>query len=435
MTRPTARSPRDESLAFLTSGYLFTGRLWRRVRSGSRSASTHALGSDALFVRGAEGVELFYDQSRIARQGAMPGIFGDPLFGTGSLHGMDGPAHLHRKALFVELAYEDAQVERMRPLFEREWRLELSAWIAGGDRSAYAAAVGAFGRASMTWAGVPGTRAAKTRWSARLAQIVDAFGVPFSPEYLLAKANRLWSDRHAAQLIAAARAGTLAAEEGTALRAWADYRDAQGETLSAHLAGIELQNSIRPMIAVARFVAFAAKRLHERPEWRERIAAETAERGSLVSGPLATAFAQEVRRTAPFVPMLPGRALTDIELDGHRVRAGDRVVLDVAGTNTDPASWQHAAEFDPERFVGVEDYEALAAFVPHGGSDVATGHRCPGEKLSIAGLSAAVAALSDPRVRILGSGLDVNLRRLPTKPASGGRIRAVGAPSRCPVPH
>ncbi|MEF3837753.1 hypothetical protein P0Q08_08460, partial [Campylobacter jejuni] len=78
-----------------------------------------------------------------------------------------------------------------------------------------------------------------------------------------------------------------------------------------HLAGVELQNSIRPLIAVARFVAFAARFLHENPEWRHRIHAETSERGELAGGPLAVAFAQEVRRVAPFVPMLPGRALTD----------------------------------------------------------------------------------------------------------------------------
>src|SRR6185437_16270129 len=101
------------------------------------------------------------------------------------------------KATFVEVAYDDAQVERMAPLLEQEWRRELDAWLAGGRRSAYDAAVGAFGRASMSWAGLPGTRSAKTRWARRLAQIVDGFGVPYSPEYLLAFANRRWSDRHA----------------------------------------------------------------------------------------------------------------------------------------------------------------------------------------------------------------------------------------------
>jgi fatty-acid peroxygenase len=396
------------------------------------------LGDETLLVRGAEGVELFYDDQNVARHGAMPALVQETLFGHGSVHSLDGAEHRHRKATFVDVAYEDEQVERFTPLLEREWGAELDAWLAGGRRSAYDAAVGAFGRASMRWAGLPGTPDAKTRWAARLAQIVDGFGAPYSPEYLLAYANRRWSDRHAERLIEAVRSGTLDSAEGTALHEWAWHRDPEGELLPARLAGTELQNSIRPMIAVARFVAFAAKELHDRPEWRSRIHEETRERGTVVGGSLAVAFAQEIRRTAPFVPMLPGWALRDLELDGERVEAGGRVVLDILGTDTDDRSWERAQLFDPERFVGVDDYEALAAFVPHGGAGVATGHRCPGEKLAIAGLAAAVATLSDPRVQILDEGLEVNRRRLPTKPASGGRVRATGGsgaaagPARCP---
>ncbi|WP_308797197.1 cytochrome P450 [Agromyces silvae] len=423
---------RDDSISVLTRGYDFGAHIWRRVRDGARSAPMGLLGHDAVFVRGAEGVALFYDERRIARHGAMPGLIQETLFGHGSVHSLDGDEHRHRKATFIDVAYEDAQVERLSPMLEREWQAELDEWLAGGDRSAYDAAVGALGRAIMRWAGLPGTAAAKTRWSARLAQIVDGFGAPYSPEYLLAYANRHWSDRHAERLIEAVRGGTLEAADGTALHEWAWHRDRDAELLPPRLAGIELQNSMRPMIAVARFVAFAAKELHDRPEWRARIAMEVRERGALVGGPLATAFAQEIRRTAPFVPMLPGRAIADVELDGQRVEVGGRVVLDVLGTNTDDRSWEHAGEFDPERFVGVDDYEALPAFVPHGGADVASGHRCPGEKLAIAGLAAAVSTLSDPRVTILGGGLHVNRRRLPTKPASGGRVRATDAPSRCP---
>jgi fatty-acid peroxygenase len=422
----------DDSASILTRGYGFGAHIWKRASRGARSVPMRLLGDKTLLVRGAEAVALFYDNDRIARHGAMPAIVQGTLFGRGSVHSLDGDEHRHRKATFLDVAYEDSQVHRLSPLFEREWQVELDAWVAGGHRSAYDAAVGAFGRASMRWAGLPGTREAKTRWSGRLAQIVDGFGAPYSPEYLLAAANRHWSDRHAQQLIEAVRSGTLDADQGTALHEWSWHRDQRGELLPPRLAGIELQNSIRPMIAVARFVAFAAKELHDRPEWRARIAAETAERGSLVGGSLATAFAQEIRRTAPFVPILPGWAKTDVHFDGNRVPKGGRVVLDILGTNTDDGSWDRAGEFDPERFHGVDDYEALAAFVPHGGADVASGHRCPGEKLAIAGLASAIAALSDPRLDIQSEGLEVNRRRLPTKPASGGRVQAEGAPAGCP---
>ncbi|MFS0866243.1 cytochrome P450 [Microbacterium sp. 179-B 1A2 NHS] len=422
----------DDSVFLLTRGYRVGHRIWRRVPRGSRSAPMRLLLDDALFVRGAEGVELFYDEDRIARSGAMPPLIQESLFGHGSVHSLDGDEHRHRKATFVEALYPDAQVDRLAPLLEQEWRREQSDWLGGGTRSAYDAAVGALGRAMMRWAGVPGTPGAKTRWAARQAQIVDGFGVPYSPEYLLAMTNRWWSDRHAQRLIEAVRSGALTTAEGTALHAWAWHRDRAGELLEPRLAGIELQNSFRPMIAVSRFVAFAAKELHDRPEWRQRIAAETAERGALTGGPLATAFAQEIRRAAPFVPMLPAWAKTDVELDGRRVAAGDRVVLDILGTNTDASSWERADEFDPERFVGVDDYESLAAFVPQGGGGVATGHRCPGEKLTIAALATAIAVLSDPRLTVREDGLRVNLRRMPTKPASGARVRAADAAPRCP---
>ncbi|MFE5408500.1 cytochrome P450 [Microbacterium sp. NPDC056569] len=422
----------DDSLGLLTRGYGFGEDIWRRVEPGARVAPVRLLGEKAMLVRGAEGVALFYDPARIARHGAMPAIVQETLFGRGSVHSLDGDEHRHRKATFVDVAYEDAQVERLVPPLEREWRRELDDWVEGGRRSAYDAAVGAFGRAIMQWAGLPGTRDAQTRWARRLAQIVDGFGAPYSPAFPLAMMNRWWSDRNAQQLIDATRSGALAPREGTALFAWAWHRAEDGELLPSRVAGVELQNSMRPMIAVARFVAFAAKELHDRPVWRERIATETAERGLRAGGPIATMFAQEVRRTAPFVPLLPGWALRDIEMDAVTVPKGGRVVLDILGTDLDHRSWDHAVQFDPERFRGVADYEALTAFIPHGGAEVRTGHRCPGEKLAIAGLATAITVLSDPRISISGVGLRVNHRRLPTKPLSGGRIRAARSPEGCP---
>ena len=49
--------------------------------------------------------------------------------------------------------------------------------------------------------------------------IVDGFGAPYSPAFVQAQLNRVWSDRHAARLIEAVRAGSLSAPSGTALAA------------------------------------------------------------------------------------------------------------------------------------------------------------------------------------------------------------------------
>lgn len=417
----------DDAPLLFVHGYDLGARIWSRVCDGARGAPMRLLGHRAAFVRGAAGVRLFYDETRIARHGAMPRFVQETLFGHGSVHSLDGDAHHHRKASFVDVAYEDDQVERLRPLLEHEWQAQLDDWIAGGTRTAYDAAVVALGRAGMSWAGLPGTQVAHARWAQRLAQIVDGFGRPPTPDFARAVFNRVWSDRRAARLIDAVRAGALTPAPETALSTWAWHRSPDGSLLSPRVAGIELQNSIRPLIAVARFVAFAAKRLHEHPEQRRRIHAESAQRGRLVGGPLAVAFAQEVRRTSPFVPMLPGRALTPIDFDGQHVPAGGRVVIDILGTNHDAAAWTDAESFQPERFLDAPDYEAIDEFIPHGGADVRTGHRCPGEKLAIDALSAAIAALSDPRVKISSDGLSVDRRRLPTMPRSGACVHAASA--------
>ena len=135
-------------------------------------------------------------------------------------------------------------------------------------------------------------------------------------------------------------------------------------------------------------------------------------------------FAQEVRRTYPFVPMLPALATRDFQVQGCPVSKGQRVLLDLLGTNTDPAHWPDASAFDPERFLDVDHAEGLEAFVPQGGAGVRTGHRCPGEKIAVTALAAAVTALTRPEVRISGSSEDLTFpwTRILTRPEPGSRV-------------
>ena len=136
----------DDGVRFAVRGYDFSASMWRRARRGARAVPMTLLGRDALLVRGAEGVDVFYDERLVARHGAMPAIVQETLFGHGSVHSLDGAQHRHRKATFVDVAYEDEQVRRLSPLLDREWRSERDAWLAGGRLTAYDAAVGAFGR-------------------------------------------------------------------------------------------------------------------------------------------------------------------------------------------------------------------------------------------------------------------------------------------------
>ena len=143
----------------------------------------------------------------------------------------------------------------------------------------------------------------------------------------------------------------------------------------------------------------------------------------MLGNPTAVAFAQEVRRTSPFVPMLPAFARDTFEWGGQKIRKGQRVLIDVLGTNTDPSGWERADSFEPERFLGVEDAEQIENFIPQGGGDVATGHRCPGEKIAVTALSVTISGLCTPGVEIDPKGLDFSWTQLPTMPGNGARVR------------
>ena len=414
----------DDMPTLLREGYLFATQ--RREQEGIDPASDRPLrlrllGKPALLVRGAEGVRLFYDNDRIKRKDAMPKLISGSLFGNGSVHGLDDAAHRHRKATFVRVCYDDAQVERIKPMVEAEIRKAMQRW-ASAPESIYDATVTAYGRASMRWAGIEGTDADLDVQAKRLGDIVEGFGRP-NLTHVKAWVNRRLTDAWCARVVYEQRTGTRHAEPGTSLYEWAHHRELDGRHLDDRTAGLEMQNTFRPHIAVARFAAFAAAALVAHPEWRERIQAETAERGTLVDGPLATAFAQEVRRTYPFVPFLPAYTRTAFEFEGERLEAGDRVLIDITHTNTAPSAWVQADEFDPERFLGV-DFESITAFVPQGGGDVETGHRCPGEKIAVSSLATTVAALSAPEVEIVPEGLDFDWRAMPTRPEGGPMVRA-----------
>ena len=71
------------------------------------------------------------------------------------------------------------------------------------------------------------------------------------------------------------------------------------------------------------------KALHEHPEWRRRIAD-----GDEVA---LAAFVQEMRRLHPFVPVLAARTRSAQDVLGVPLPRGGLVVLDVHGTDHDPA--------------------------------------------------------------------------------------------------
>jgi fatty-acid peroxygenase len=101
------------------------------------------------------------------------------------------------------------------------------------------------------------------------------------------------------------------------------------------------------------------------------------------------------------------------------------VLLDLYGQNHDPDLWGDPYAFRPERFVGRE----IGAFelIPQGGGDPRTGHRCPGEQLTVAVLSALAVRLARLEFDVPEQDLSISLRRIPAKPAGGVVLQVRGS--------
>jgi fatty-acid peroxygenase len=128
------------------------------------------------------------------------------------------------------------------------------------------------------------------------------------------------------------RANPESAPEGSAARVVALYRDREGALLDVHAAAVDLLSVLRPTVAVSVFCAFVAHALHMHPETGEAIIHDDA---------AAERFAQEVRRMYPFFPAVVARVREDFEYEGCPFRKGQRVLLDLYGTNHDTRVWKN----------------------------------------------------------------------------------------------
>jgi fatty-acid peroxygenase len=98
------------------------------------------------------------------------------------------------------------------------------------------------------------------------------------------------------------------------------------------------------------------------------------------------------------------------------------VLLDLYGTDHDPAHWRDPGSFDPHRFLGVEP--DTYTLIPQGGGEP-TGHRCPGERTTIEVLKTTAHLLSCLDYDVPPQRLAYRLGRMPTRPASGFVISGI----------
>ncbi|MFD6109081.1 cytochrome P450 [Streptomyces yangpuensis] len=414
---PTLKNPpsvwTDGTLSLLTQGYAWLPDHMRTSADGT--VRTRLLGRRTVALRGPEAVAFFYDEQHVQRRAALPDPVLDTLFGQGAVHTLDGLAHRVRKGMFMALLEDGKGVEALREHVLLRWREAVDRWrdhpqetVVLFDETARVLAL-----AVCDWTGVPLVDADDGGELARdCVAMVDGFATA-GPRHLRARHARKRREQALARLIVRVREQQEAAPDGSALDVVARHRDADGSVLDPHLAAVELLNIIRPTVAIAWYVTFAAHALHRWPEHRGPL------RGD-VSGHLATGFAHEVRRFYPFAPFVGGLAARDLEWHGETVPAGTLLLLDLYGQHHDAQWWDHPYRFDPHRY-GSD--ESLRHLVPQGGGDAAVGHRCPGEDITVTLLAALVTELAGLDVTVPDQDLTIPLSRMPTLPRSGFRFR------------
>jgi fatty-acid peroxygenase len=360
-----------------------------------------------VFMRGAAAAELFYGGDKFTRNKAMPLSVLMLLQDFGSVQLLDGRQHRHRKVMFRGIA-SPREAKRLAETFVQEWRQSLSQLAASNRVVLFDALQDMLTRCGAAWAGIPLSDSEARLLTREYSEMLQSSG-SVGPRLLRALWLRRRTERWAIDVIKQARSTGTAVPADSALYRIAFHRELDGKPLHDRTAAIELINVLRATVAVAHFIVFAAKALHEHPEPGQRLRS-----GDEI---YLEHFVQEVRRTAPFFPFIGGRVCEPVTWNGYHLDRGAWVVLDLYGTNTDKNTWQDPDRFDPDRFAAMKP--SLFDFIPQGGGDADVSHRCPGEAMTVELMKAAVRVLTqDIHFEVPPQDLSVSRATIPALPTS-----------------
>jgi fatty-acid peroxygenase len=404
-----ARMPRDTSLdatlALAFDPYEYISQRCRRY--GSDVFETRLMLHKTICMKGPEAAEVFYDPDRFLRSGAAPDRLTKTLFGEGGVQGLDDEPHRHRKQMFMSLMTDD-RIESLADLTDHWWRAYAIKWASKGRIVLYYEMQEVLCRAVCDWAGVPIPESDVSRRTRELTALFNQAGA-FGPSHWWSRLARWKADRWLEDIIDQIRSGRLKPPEESAAHVIAWHRELDGQLLDRHAAAVELNNVLRPTVAISVFITLAALALEQHPDCLEKLQADD-------SG-YADLFVQEVRRFYPFFPFVAARVRQDFQWKGYSFPQGRRTLLDLYGTNHDARIWEDPEEFRPERFRHWDG--SPFNFIPQGGGDHDLNHRCPGEWTAIHLMKVALRFLAGGLTyEIPEQDLTLDSSRLPALPRS-----------------
>ncbi|ODN70094.1 cytochrome P450 [Methylobrevis pamukkalensis] len=398
----------DATLALLREGYLFIGR--RCDRLGSDIFATRLMLRRVICMRGKDAARLFYGSGAFTRRKAMPPTTFRLLQDVGSVQTLEGDIHRHRKAMFVHLLIDPVEIQRIVRLFRAEIAHAVTDWRRRHAVRLMDELPVLLARAAVDWLGIPRAQLDPDRLAPELVRMIESAG-GFGPRTWSALLRRRRVEGWLADLVRLERAQDLVGHGASPFATICRHRDPAGVLLSEDEAVVETLNLLRPLVAVGRFIAFAVVELARHPD----IAAGLTVRGA---ADLAERFCEEVRRTAPFFPFVGGVALRPLTWNGYEIGQGAWVLLDLYGTNHHPDLFPRPERLDIDRRRSWR--EQGFDFIPQGGGDTRTDHRCPGEAFTVALMAEALRVLASTGGWTLPpQDLSVDLSRVPAAPRSG----------------
>jgi fatty-acid peroxygenase len=394
----------DNTLPLLFEGYRFISNRCERYQTDI--FQTRLLLKKTICLRGEAAAKVFYDNEKFLRQNATPKRVQKTLVGEGGVQGLDGETHRQRKQIFMALM-TPKQIAQLAELTRQQWQAVSQQWAQSDRVVLLDAAHEVLCRAVCAWSGVPLPEAEVDRRTQALAAMIDGVG-GIGLRYWQARQGRVQSERWMRTILEQIRTHQLDVPEDSAAYAFAWYRDPAGNLLDLQVAAVDLLNVLRPVVAIARYITFAALALHEHPECRQQLKDDADYR---------ELFTQEVRRFYPFFPFAAARTRHAFEWQEYRFPQGVQVLLDLYGTNHDPHLWEHPEEFRPDRFRQWD--RSSFNFIPQGGGDYYVNHRCAGELITIESIVTTLDFLINSiEYDVPEQDLEVSLSRFPTMPKS-----------------
>ncbi len=402
----------DSTIAFLLYGYDFISRTCEKKNSDI--FKTRLLLQKFFCMKGQEAAAVIYNTGFFERKGAAPGRLKHTLFGKGGVQGLDGERHRARKSLFISMLKPE-QLGCLTQLFWEQLYLYAKKWESQEEVVLFDDFEEILCRAVCGWVGVPirdDEVAFRTR---QFSSIIDSSGA-VGPRHWRGIRARKRVDSWLRSLLKKVRRGQLRIPESWILHKIAFYREPNGSLLDIRAAAVELNNVLRPTIAVARFIVFEALAIHDYKGIAKKL--------RNAHDDYVKWFVQEVRRFYPFFPFVVAKVKKDFEWRGYQFPRGRKVLLDLYGTDHDPRIWENPQEFCPERF---KNWNGGAFnFIPQGGGDHLENHRCPGEWVTIELMKNAAKFLTRTiSYEVPKQDLSISHSRIPAQPKSRFKIRNV----------